>query len=152
MKKTALLLVAIAAGLIAYGQNPVPPKEVQDAFSAKFKSAQDIVWEQEGSEWEAEFKSGDTEMSASFDNSGKWLETEREMSKKELPAEIHKAINLQFDGWEIDEIEAIEKPGFTGYEIALEKEGTETEILVTITGDITIKKVKVEDDDEEGDD
>jgi hypothetical protein len=151
MKKTALIILICGVAMIVHGQNQLPPKEVQDSFAKKFKSAMDIKWEQEKNEWEAEFKMNGTCMSASFDNAGQWLETETEIDRKDLPAEIHKAINLKFNGWEIDEIESIEKPGYAGYEIELEKGNTETEIQVTASGEITIEKVKVEDDDDEED-
>jgi len=148
MKKTFLVTVVIAMGLFACAQTP--PASVSDTFNKKFKSATDIEWEQEeDNEWEVEFKMNGTEMSACFEALGKWLETEAEVKAKDLPAEVHKAINIKFDGWEIDEVESIEKPDFKGYEIVLEKEDTETEVLVTASGEITIKKVKVEEDDDD---
>jgi len=108
MKKFILSIAAIAMiSFGARGQNITPPKEVQEVFLKQFKTVQDVKWEQEVNEWEAEFKIDGIEMSASFDNSGKWLETETELNKNELPAEIHKAINLQFNGWEIEEIEGL---------------------------------------------
>ena len=151
MKKTLLSILVSGLVLMACGQNPTPPKEVQSAFSKKFNAFHEVKWEQEDNEWEAEFKLNGTEMSASFDNIGNWLETETEVRKKDVPAEIIKAVVLKFDGWEMEEIERIEKPDFKGYEIALEKEETETEILVSDSGDITIKKVKVEDEEDEDD-
>lgn len=151
MKKTILSFLASGLVFMACGQNPTPPKEVQTAFSKQFKEVQNPKWEQEDNEWEAEFKVNGTEMSASFDNSGNWLETETEVKKKDVPADIFKAVNLKFEGWEMEEVERIEKPNFKGYEIALEKGETETEILVTDSGEITIKKVKVEDDEEDND-
>ena len=63
-----------------------------------------------------------------------------------------KILIIEFDGFEIDEVEFVEKPDFTGYEIALEKEETEVEVLVNKAGEITIKKVNVEDEDDEDDD
>ncbi len=151
MKKTLLSVFASGIILIACAQNVTTPKVVQDAFLKMFKSAQNVKWEQEDNEWEAEFKMDATKMSACFDNAGKWLETETHLKMKDLPAEIHKAINLKFSGWEMEEIEGIEKPDFKGYEIELENGETETEIIVSSAGEITIKKVTVEDDDKDDD-
>ncbi|MBS2100968.1 PepSY-like domain-containing protein [Carboxylicivirga linearis] len=149
MKRQLLFLFAVGTTLMACGQTP--PKKVETSFTQKFSNAQSPEWEQEGDEWEVEFKLSGNEMSASFDNNGKWLETESEVKKKDVPAEIFKAVTLKFEGWEIEEIERIEKPDFKGYEIALEKEETETEILVSDSAEITIKKVKVEEEHEEED-
>jgi hypothetical protein len=151
MKKTLLSFFACGLILMACGQNPAPPREVQAAFSKQFNTVQELKWEQEDNEWEAEFKSDGTEMSASFDNSGNWLETETEITMKNVPADIIKAVNLKFNGWEMEEFERIEKPDFNGYEIALEKEETETEILVSDSGEIIINKVTVDDEDDEED-
>lgn len=151
MKKTILVTVVLAIGLFACAQTP--PKQVSDAFNKKFSNASDVKWEQEKeNEWEAELKMGGKEISANFDAKGNWQETETEIGKKDISAEAHKAINLKFDGWEIEKAESVETPDFKGYEIVLEKEDTETEILVTTTGEITIKKVTVEDDDEDDED
>ncbi len=144
-----MIATIAVASIGVYGQNVTPPKEVQDVFLKEFKTAQNVKWEQEENEWEAEFKVDGKEMSASYDNSGKWLETETQVKITDLSAEIHKAINLQFNGWEIEKIEGINKPDFNGYEIELENGETETEIIVSSAGEITIKKVSVEDDDEE---
>ena len=56
---------------------------------------------------------------------------------------------MKFNGFEIDEIEKLESNEFNGYEIELEKEETEVEIICTNEGVITILKVEVEDDNED---
>jgi hypothetical protein len=137
-----ILLSAFVVGLILMTceQSPAPSSEIQSAFSKKFTAVKKLKWKQEDNEWEAEFRQNEKEMSASFDNSGNWLETETKIKKKDIPSDIFKAINLKFDGWEMEEIERIEKPDFKGYEIVLENKEPETEILVSDTGEITIKK------------
>lgn len=147
MKKTILSFLAGGLVLLACGQKPTPPKEVEAAFSKKFKEARNPLWEQEDNEWEAEFKLNGKEMSASFNNLGNWLETETEIKKKDVPVDIFKAVNLRYSDWEMEEIERVEKPDFKGYEIELEKGETETEILITDSGEITVKKQEAEDDD-----
>ncbi|MBL7104798.1 MAG: PepSY-like domain-containing protein [Bacteroidales bacterium] len=152
MKNLILFVFVVLLCITACGQISAP-SAVQKAFDAKFPKAEKLKWEQEeANEWEAEFRLDGKEMTASFDSSGKWLETETEVKKKDLPSEVFKSLSIEFDGFEIDEVEFVEKPDFTGYEIALEKEETEVEVLITKAGEITIKKVDVEDeDDEEGD-
>ena len=145
MKKTLLTILASGIVLIAYGQDPTPPKEVQSAFSKIFAAASEIEWDQEDNEWEAEFELNGNETTACFDNSGSWLETETEVKKKDVPAEIYKAVVLKFNGWEIKEIVRIENTGFKGYELELKEEDTRTEVLVTDAGELTITKVKVKD-------
>jgi hypothetical protein len=152
----SLTLIALVIGMFSFtacGQKKDVPQKVKTAFTQKFPDAQKVKWDmEEENEWEAEFKINGKEMTACYDNTGKWLETEFEVKIKDLPAEVFKAINLKFEGFEIEEAESIEKPDFKGYEILLEIEETEVEILVTSDGKLTIKDVKVEDEDDEDDD
>lgn len=150
MKKQILFTIALVIALFACTQDP--PKKVTDAFTNKFTNTTDVRWEQENeNEWEADFKSEGTEMSASFTNDGKWLETETLLNKKDIPADVYKAVLLKFEGWEVDEVESIETPDFKGYEMVLEKEDTETEILVSESGEIQIMSVIVEEEDHDED-
>ena len=145
MKKSLIILTVLTTSLMACGQTP--PKKVTDNFKQKFPDATKVSWDQEEvNEWEAEFNMNKQEMSASFDNTGKWLETETDVKKRELPAEVVKAVALRFNGWKIEEVESNEQPDFKGYEMGLEKKDTEIEILVTTSGGITINNVKVEDE------
>jgi len=64
-----------------------------------------------------------------------------------IPAEVYKAICSEFNGWEIEKIEFVETPDFKGFEIILEKEDTEVEIMVSESEEITIKEVNGEAED-----
>jgi hypothetical protein len=142
MKKSMFIVTVLAISLVACVQNP--PKNVADNFSKKFQNATKVKWDQEEeNEWEAEFKMNGEAVSASFDNAGKWLETEKELKKKELPAAVLNAFNSKYAGYKIDEASTIEKPDFKGYELGIEKGEEALEILVTADGNITSAK-KVE--------
>ncbi len=65
------------------------PEAVKTAFAQKFSKAELEGWELEDGNYEAEFEmSEDVEMSAVFAADGKWLETEQEIKKSELPAPV----------------------------------------------------------------
>lgn len=139
MKKSILVIASLAFGLFASAQTP--PKPVTDNFAKKFSSATKVKWDQEEeNEWEAEFIMSGNEMSASFDNAGKWLETEKELKKKDLPANVLKAVEEVYKGWDIEEISSIETPDFKGYELGIEKGKEEMELKITADGKITAKK------------
>ena len=142
MKKSIFMVAVLAISLVACAQNP--PKSVVDNFNMKFQNATKVKWDQEeANEWEAEFKMNGDAMSASFDNAGKWLETEKELKKNQLPAAVQNAFNSQYAGFKMDEASAIEKPDFKGYELGIEKGEEALEILITADGTITsVKKVE----------
>jgi hypothetical protein len=122
-----------------------PPAIVKDAFMQKYAEAKKVKWEQEDQKWEAEFVLSSSEMTACFDLTGKWLETETSLKVRNLPSEIEKAIELRFEDWEIEEVCKIESSTFNGYEIEIEKSNAKAELTATSASDLTIKDVEVED-------
>ena len=75
-------------------------------------------------------------MSASFDNSGKWLESETEIAAKELPAAISGLLAKEFAGYKTDEISILESPELKGFEVNLKKGETVLEVVFDNAGKI----------------
>ena len=149
MKKSIIIIATLVFGLFACAENP--PKAVTDNFAKKFTGATKVKWEsEEANEWEAEFKMNGNEMSASFDNAGKWINTEAVLSEKELPANVLKAVNDAYPGWKIESVESYETPEMKGYEMGIEKGKEELEIQVSPDGKITVNKESKEEDDDDG--
>ncbi len=143
----------MVASLILFAcESTNPPKSIQDAFTKKFTSAEKVKWEQEEeNEWEAEFMMNGKEMSACFDNSGSWIETEASLSIDELPSLVVDSLHLKFEGFEIKEAVSLENMEFNGFEIIIASGEEEMEITITADGVITGKKMAEEDEGEEGD-
>lgn len=147
MKRTLFIMAVLVISLVACAQKP--PKAVTDNFNSKFSGATKIKWDQEEeNEWEAEFKMNGEKMSVSFDNAGKWMETESELKKSDLPGIVLSAINQEFEGWKIEGIEKLDSPDFTGYELSVEKGKQEFEVQVSPDGKIISKK-EVDEEDED---
>jgi len=148
MKKAAIVLTVLAFSLFGCAQTP--PNTVSENFKSMFASASKVKWNmEEENEWEAEFMLNDNEMSASFDNAGTWIETEKEIENNELPSTVAKAVSDNYPGYKTDEVAEIETPDFKGYEIGLEKGEEILEILIAPDG--TIEKVKELDEEEDED-
>ena len=49
-------------------------------------------------------------MSAAFDNSGKWMESETSISEKELPAPVSTTLDKEFKGYKKSEIVIFDSP------------------------------------------
>jgi uncharacterized membrane protein YkoI len=112
-----------------------------------------VKWDKENDqEWEAEFKMNGTEYSANFDMDGKWMETEHEIDKKELPAAVQQTLDTDFAGYKIEEAEISETDQAKVYEFELEKDEIEMEVVISPTGEVVKKMKKSEDDDESGED
>lgn len=128
------------------------PAAVTSAFKAKFPNATKTSWEMENAnEYEAGFKLNGEEVSANFDNTGKWLETETEIKVSALPAAVQATLAKDFAGFKIEEASKIEsaKDG-NCYEAEIEK-GEETfDVLFSPDGKV-LSKTKLEKEKDEKD-
>lgn len=149
MKTRILILSFLTMGLFACAQTP--PKQVKEAFQTKFKNVKKVSWDQEeATEWEAEFHMNGKEMSASIDPSGNWLETEIDISKKDLPEAVKNTLDKQYADYKIKESVTVESPEFSGYEIEMEKGETNIEVQLNSSG-IVISQKKSSDEDSDND-
>jgi hypothetical protein len=126
------------------------PAGLKSTFTQEFPTASKIEWSRENDrEWEAEFKFDGKECSATFDNAGKWIETESEISLKEIPAVVKITLGQESAGYKIREsVLAVNKDGKV-YEFLLSKNKKETELLIGLNGKM-FKKEKIAEVDEKG--
>ena len=124
--KIIMTAMAALATLCSYGQKvnkkDVPPV-VRTTFTQQFAQAKNIKWEKENEKtFEASFVMGKREYSTLIDDSGKWIETEIEIAKNDLPNAVLESIRKEFIGFEIEEVEQLENIGHDKiYEVELEK-------------------------------
>lgn len=117
------------------------PTAVLSGFKAKFPTATKTSWELENTnEYEADFKLNGEEVSATFDNTGKWTKTETEIKVSALPSAVKEALAKDFASYKIEEANKIEsaKDG-NCFEAEIEK-GEETfDVLFTHEGKMLSK-------------
>ena len=155
MKNIILFSVACLVAGLADGQKMKDsnvPEAVKAAFAKNFPKAKEVKWSKEGtSGFEAEFEIAEVEQSANFDKAGKWLETETEIKKSELPQAVQAAIAKEFSGFTVDEPEKVESPGNTLlYEVELKKGKVRYEVQFSADGKV-VKKQEEKGKEKEGD-
>lgn len=139
--KTILLILSVFVFSVFTSNAKTPPTVVSKAFMQKFSKAEKVKWDQEeANEWEAEFKLSGKATSASYDLKGKWLETETEIEKSEIPVTVKTAIEKEYKGAKMGEASWIETPDFKGYEIELKQNGKTFEVHATKDGKLTVHK------------
>ena len=150
---TLLILFNIGLWSACNSQDSAPASAV-NAFKAKYPNVQNPKWEKESAdEWEAEFKADGREMSAVFKSDGTWLESETEIKAEDLPKAVQEGIATEFSGYEIEEAEAVERPGMAlAYEVELEKGEKTVEALFDADGALIKKSADDDEEDEEDDD
>lgn len=137
-----LLFVSVLFASPAFAQKTVP-ENVKKEFAKKYPAAQAVKWgSEEANEWEAEFTVNGTEMSASYDNKGTWLESETEISTKDLPAAVTATLTKDFAGYKTGEMSIIEDPKMKGFELALKKGDSSLEVVFDNSGKV-IKKTEL---------
>ncbi|MGB5665481.1 MAG: PepSY-like domain-containing protein [Maribacter sp.] len=143
-----VMVAVIGLGIYAFYQRTDPPQKVKDAFTKKFPMVKKVKWEKESdTEWEAEFKMGGTEYSANFLEDGTWKETEHEINKKEVPANVIMALETKFPEYKIEEAEISETNESRVYELEIEKGDSEIELVMDMKGRIVKKEIiKVSED------
>jgi Putative beta-lactamase-inhibitor-like, PepSY-like len=144
MKKIVVLLSAcLLISLMGYSQKITPekiPAPVKQAFAKKFPAATDVKYEMEKKAYEVTFKDKGIEMSANFDATGKWLETETAIKESDLPKEVTAAVAKDFAGFKISEVAKIEttdKPLIYEMNLKNDKEGYEAQF--STKGDVLKK-------------
>jgi hypothetical protein len=105
---------------------------------------------EKATEYEADFKTGSVEQSASFTADGKWMETESEIKVSELPAEVKQSIEKQFPGFKMEEASKVDnaEKGLC-YEAEIEKGKESYEVLLNSKGELLSKNAEKEEDDKD---
>lgn len=130
MKYFFILVVTFSLISVSAFSQKNPPENVKKEFVKKYPAAQSVKWgSEEANEWEAEFKMNNKKMSACFDNSAKWIESETEISEKELPAAVVNTLDKDFQGYKKGPIEIFESTEMKGFELGLKKGETSLEVI-----------------------
>jgi len=149
MKHTLIFFAVVLGTLSAHAQtlkDSEIPSTVREAFMKKFSNAKDVKWSKESEkEFEAEFKNGSMEQAANFDEMGKWLITETEIKKSELPAAVTASLKKEFADYKIEEVEKADTPDKgIFYEVEVEKGKMTYVVQLSPAGKVIKKEEKKE--------
>ncbi len=152
MKKLMILMVFISTmAFTACGQKEHVPANVKTAFSQKFPNAKKVSWDKENAhEWEAEFKMNDKAYSANFATDGTWKETEYRVKSSELPAAVKSTLKSKFKSYDLEKAEVSETPEGKVFEMKIENDEHDMEVVMDGNGKV-LKKESKKENDEEGD-
>lgn len=113
-------------------QNDVP-KAVQENFKKMYPGENDPDWHiDKNGNYESKFKKKGIHFRADYNPNGTWIETEQNISKKDLPKAVKKRLEKDFDYKKIYEIEKVShhtKGEFFDVEIKIDGEKRDIEFL-----------------------
>ncbi len=146
MRKTILGLSLILLSIFTLDaqtltMNKVPPA-VSHAFRAKYAAAQQESWELVASNtYQVGFFNAKKRQTARFDNTGKWLETETDVTNGQIPRPVSNAIPKNFPGFDIQIMSQIEAAdGTITYEVVLFKGRENYDVVFSVKGEILKKE------------
>ena len=148
MKSLVVLLLALFLGAACAQNTKKIPDAVQSKLKALYPTAEEVKWDKEDADFEANFEVDDVEMSVIFNNKGDVLETETEMDEDDLPKAVKDALATDFAGYDIEEAAKIVKNGKTTYEAQVEKGEIKLDAIYSPDGKL-VKKIEKQEKDEE---
>jgi hypothetical protein len=149
--KKIIVVIAVAAllSLNAFAKTGTEvPANVKNAFTQKFPNVTKVKWENEnGKEWEAEFKMDGKPYSASFDMRGSWMETEYKLATKDIPAPVQKTILADFKDCKVKKSEMSESANGKCCEFLMKKGTEKKEVTIDMNGKVLKNEVVKEDNE-----
>ena len=130
MKKMMIALAAMSicaaafAGPMMDDDIAQAPKKVEKTFQKMYPNAQKTEWELKRDMYVAEFKIDGREIEAWFNADGTWMRSKEDVSAKDVPAEVKKAVKDTYPGWKTEDCEMVtDARGYKHYVVEVEKEG-----------------------------
>ncbi|TWR24162.1 hypothetical protein FPZ42_16880 [Mucilaginibacter achroorhodeus] len=110
IKTTAAILIAASTAITVMAQRSIQiPPAVKASFVKAYPAVKVVKWEKEKGDFEAGFKQGRTQMSATFKADGNQLEAETGISATALPASVIAYIKEHYKSAAIKEAAKITK-------------------------------------------
>lgn len=140
MKKHLMLLALLTLAAFSAQAQKITEKQVPAAAVATLNkthpTAKAVKWEKEGTNYEASFGQGTSEMSVVFAAAGTLLETETEVTVAQLPAAVRAQLKSQYAGYKVTEAAKIvaAATGIITYEAEVSKAGKEMDVLFSADG------------------
>lgn len=138
--KTLMLVVCVTALATAAIAQDIPqsqvPSLVLNAFQTKYSSATDLEWELKGDLYKAEFEIGTRDHDLWIDKNGHIKKHKEDFPKSQLPAAIQEQIKSEFKDYKIDDVDKIETGEKVFFQVDLDSNLGDREILFTADGKI----------------
>jgi hypothetical protein len=135
MKTSLLFFLLSVVAVGGYSQNAKAPKAAKTDLATRFTNAASFKWYQEGKHFEAEAMENGREIAVAYDSKGKWIETERELDKGDLPAALISGFKTSMPDAEIVAVESVERANMApAYEIKFKMDGKSKEMMFNLAG------------------
>ncbi len=167
MKKITIIVAALAFAASASAFTPFPisnetiltllektrasglnveklSKEVKTAFTAKFRQAEKVTWEQVEEFYLAHFEMNNRQYAAAYSKAGEMIAVSRTLTIDQLPLAVTTSLEEQFQDYKMPaQVTEVVMDGATNYYLTVEGATRFLQIKCSAEGSITIdKKIK----------
>ena len=151
MKHLILVAAILAIGTVsAFAlKGDDTPAAVKTKFAAEYPTVKKVKWENEDGKFEAHFEMNEVETSATYDATGKKLETEVEIQASALPKGVMEYVNKNYPGEKIKETAKITD---SNNKVTYEAEVKAGDLIFDSNGKFVELKGKSKEKDEDGED
>ena len=121
------------------------PAKVRVALQAKFPGVTKVEWKLKSDKnYEAEFELKDVEVTAKFDDNGKWLETETAIEQSALTKEVLPTISKGYKEYKIIETQKVERADNKSmlFEVHLENAEEMLKVQLEANGAVASRTIK----------
>jgi hypothetical protein len=118
------------------------PTDLLNVFNTAYMSPDAVKWEMDYDNYVARFEKNKTETIVTYNKDGKWVMTETPVTHKSLPAAVKSCLTKQFDIYKENDVEKVDKPDGVTYEIDIEYNQMNYEVVIAENGEL-VKKEQV---------
>ena len=134
MKKFLVVIAAIfPLSILNYTQAQIRkvPAEVTEAFKAKYTDTKNVEWKDRITFFQVDYDMNGSRYESKFSNKGEWLQTEKEVTRDALPAEVKDGYSKsKFTDWELKSVSWVESRDHgIQYRLFVRKSGIEKKYL-----------------------
>ena len=145
--KKIVLITSLFFCLSAIGQTV--PKTVEAAFKKLYPTASDAEWTTYSDSYVSEFVVNDSYKAASFDKSGKWIQTSSQVDEESLPQAVKTYVTSKFGEDSFESAEFVETQALKYYSINVVNEDGETTNIALDTVGKLVKVAQEQSEEEE---
>ncbi|MCW3101912.1 MAG: hypothetical protein JWO09_352 [Bacteroidetes bacterium] len=136
----ALSVFAFSTATVAQTiEKSAVPAAIMNVFNTAYMSPEDVKWEMDYDNYVAHFQKNKTEVIVTYNKDGKWVMTETPVTHKSLPAAVKSCLTRQFDIYKENDIEKVDKPDGVCYEIDVEYNQMNYEVVIAENGELIRK-------------
>lgn len=152
MKTKLSIIVILFLSSVLFAQESKVPKNVKENFTKKFTNVTNVKWDVEGKTFEANFEQNAVKKSATYNSTGKLLETETEIEVSSLPKRINKYIMTNYKGYDlIGAAKILSSNGNLKYEAEIHKGNFNKDLMFDKNGN-SLQKIQKKMNEKEDDD